>query len=124
MQGADTPVARGRGGGSERAECGSGDLETRGVSEVPTDRGKSSVPVRGTVERCEGPFTSAPTWPQTGFILGAWTSQGVAVHLQELVANGWSSPVCGYQFFPKGLPWIRRRLGVSGLNQVELIPGA
>ena len=83
MQGADTPVARGQGGSSERAECGSGDLETRGVSEAPTDRGKSSVPVRGTGERCEGPFTSAPTWPQTGFILGAWTSQGVAVHLQE-----------------------------------------
>lgn len=124
MQGADTLVVRGRGGGSERAECESGDLETRGVSEAPTDRGKSSVPVRGTGERYEGPFTSAPTWPQTGFILGDWTSQGVAVHLEELVANGWRSPLCGYQFFPKGLPWIRRRLGVSGLKQVAQIPGA
>lgn len=70
MRGADTTVVK---GGPEvprerRAECKRGDLETQAGTEAQTG-GKSSFPIRGTGERCGGPFSPLPQL-QWGFRLG------------------------------------------------------
>lgn len=69
MRGADTAVVRGRGGGSRKeSRVQEGGTWRHEQGEAQTG-GKSSFPIRGTGERCGGPFTPLPQlhW---GFRLG------------------------------------------------------